>query len=131
MPTTTPSPSSRTQQWARVNRNSLDDISTSHKRLPRFYRPPPRGASLHFRPGRPRPADPAAARPAKAKKAPGRRPGARGRRAPDQVLRPPMIETSGMNSAITIVPTTTARKMISSGSMIDVIAATALSTSSS
>ena len=67
--------------------------------------------------------------------------GRRRRRAPrggahrggreDQPLRPPMIETSGMNRAMTIVPTTTAKKMISNGSMIEVMAATALSTSSS
>lgn len=44
---------------------------------------------------------------------------------------PPMMEIIGMNSATTMVPTTTARKMIKSGSMIEVIAPTALSTSSS
>ena len=42
-----------------------------------------------------------------------------------------MIEISGMNKATTMVPTTTARKMIRIGSMMDVMAATALSMSSS
>lgn len=44
---------------------------------------------------------------------------------------PPMIWMSGMNRAMTIVPTTTARKTMRTGSMIEVMAATALSTSSS
>ena len=42
-----------------------------------------------------------------------------------------MMEISGMKRAMTMVPTTTARKMISIGSMIEVMEATALSMSSS
>ena len=48
-----------------------------------------------------------------------------------QPAREPMMETRGMKRAMTMEPTTTARKMISKGSMMEVMEATALSTSSS
>ena len=48
-----------------------------------------------------------------------------------QPAREPMMETRGMKRAMTMEPTTTARKMMRRGSMMEVMEATALSTSSS